>query len=309
MPSIQQNPRTNRYTGQASPVFIAAVLIIVVLAAAAIVLMIRAMILPPTEIPPLDTITPSPTTTEPPVTTAPPSTFEPIETTVPPDDTTAPPDTNEPYVPKPITLPESADVGEDYFKSLLFIGDSRTQGLQIATGGYGAAFYANRGLSVDGMGKTQFITVTNPDGSSKTLTVLDALRAEPFAQNIYVWLGLNAVGWNSTDRFRNLFRTDLEALIQACPQANIVIMSILPVGRNAVVIGCDDNVEVNRRVVAYNQILLDLAEHYDLYFLNCYEAFVDAEGFLPPGYSNDDMHLRKEQNLRLCEYIRTHSIP
>ncbi|MBR6709381.1 MAG: SGNH/GDSL hydrolase family protein, partial [Clostridia bacterium] len=215
----------------------------------------------------------------------------------------------EPLPPKPIILPEAEAVGDDYFSSILFVGDSRTQGLQIATGGYGASFYADRGLAIDGMGKTAFITVNGANGTPTSLTVIDALRATPHDGKIYINLGLNSVGWNSTDRFRDLFRTDLDTLVATCPNTDIVLMSILPVGRNAVVIGCSDNSEVNRRVTAYNQVLLELATEYDLYYLNAYEAFVDNEGFLPVGFSNDDIHLRRDQNILLCDYIRTHPIP
>lgn len=298
-----------------SPSFVIITLLVSLLAVAAVLFLLHAMVIPPrdtvdpypfdtSETTALDTDATFPTTTElqSPETTAP-AQPEITDTTAEPDVTAEPP-------PKVIVLPETdTPVGDDYFTSILFIGDSRTQGLQIATGGYGASFYADRGLSIEGVSSKQFINRTTPTGQTTAISIIEALTEEPVGEKIYIWLGLNELGWRSTDKFENSFRTQLIAIREVCPDAEIVIMALLPVGQNAVVIGVDSNDDANRRVAEYNDILLRLAEEVGVYYLNCYEAFADENGYLPDGYANDGIHLRKEQNLALCDYIRSHPIP
>ncbi len=293
---------------RASPAFIMISLLITLSAAAALIFLLHAMIIPPqTTIDPypFDTsespLTPAETSSPALTSSQAPETASPTETD--------PPETNTPQ-PKITILPKAeTPVGEDYFTSILFIGDSRTQGLQIATGGYGASFYADRGLSIDGVSSKKFITRTKPSGEAQTISILDALTEEPFGEKIYIWLGLNELGWRSTEKFETSYRTQLAEIRRLCPNAEIVLMALIPVGKNAIVIGVDSNDQANLRVREYNDILLRLAEEAGVYFLNCYEAFADETGYLPNGYANDGIHLRKEQNLALCEYIRSHPIP
>lgn len=271
----------------------------VTLAAALLIfLCLRGMILPPEEIPPaVTTQTPTTvpaTTAEPAVTTAPDETAEPVET-VPPEPV--------------IVLPEAEAVDESYFASVIFVGDSRTQGMQIATGGYGATFYADRGIAVDGLEKRAFIKRTAADGTTRELTVTEALTEDAFDGMLYLWFGLNEVGWISSAHFETTYRQTLSKLTEICPDADICLMSVPPVGRSAVVIGADSPAAANERIKIHNEIIYRLAEEFGLYYLDCTSPFSDEEGYLPEGYSNDGIHLRVERNRELLTYIQTHPIP
>lgn len=264
-----------------------------------IFLAVQGMILPPEDIPPLQTL-PSPETTIPVSTDTPAVTTSPAETTEPVE--TDPP---EPI----ISLPEAEAVDKAYFSSVIFVGDSRTQGMQIATGGYGAAFYADRGLTVDGVEKKAFIKRTAEDGSARELTLAEALAEDAFDGMLYLWFGLNEVGWISSAHFENTYRQALTRLKEICPAADICLMSIPPVGRSAIVIGADSPAAANARIKTHNEIIYRLAEEMEVYYLDCTTIFTDEEGFLPEGYSNDGIHLRVERNRELLTYIQTHPIP
>ena len=312
------------YTGHPSGLSVVLILLICVLSAVAVVWMLQAMVIP--QHGPVETTPPPPLTTAAPVTdlptnsagatVAPPPEITAAATTAPTDTTAAPPATTPPpetTVPPPpvIILPKSENgaADDDYFRSILFIGDSRSQGLSIATGGgYGATFYADRGLSIDGVSSKKFLVQKQPDGSSASVTVIEALTASPHTGKIYIWLGINELGYASS-RFESSFRTQLNAIRTACPDADIVIMSLLPVGRNAAVYGIPSNADANAKVSEYNSILLRLAEETGAYYLNCYESFSDAEGYLPDGYASDGIHLVRDQNLAICDYIRSHPTP
>lgn len=297
------------HSGRATPSLIIITLLVCALAAATIAFMVHDMIIPQSSI--IETAL-TPATTAEPDTISLPETTSPAPATVTEPPETVVPDTTDvtTEVPLIFTLPEAeTPEGNDYFASILFIGDSRSQGLQISTGGYGATFYADRGLSIDGVSTKQFIKRTALDGSLTSISIIEALTAEPVTEKIYIWLGLNELGWTSSAKFEEAYRTQLTAICQICPDADIVIMSLLPVSRNAIVIGVDSSADANQRVVKYNEILLQLAEEAGVYYLNCYEAFVDNEGYLPDGYASDGIHLVKAQNLALCDYIRAHPIP
>lgn len=266
--------------------------VVTLVAALLIFLALRGMVLPPEEIPPA--LTAPTTTVDPAVTTAPIETTEPAETTPP-----------EPV----IILPEAEAVDKAYFASVIFVGDSRTQGMQIATGGYGATFFADRGLAVDGLEKRAFIKRTAPDGSTRELTVAQALTEDAFDGMLYLWFGLNEVGWISSAHFENTYRQTLGKLIEICPDADICLMSVPPVGRSAIVIGADSPAAANARIKTHNEIIYRLAEEFGLYYLDCTTPFTDEEGYLPEGYSNDGIHLRVERNRELLTYIQTHPIP
>lgn len=321
---------SSRYSGRPSPVFVTIILLVCILAGVAVGLMISAMIIPPqpgikpppvettvapteTTAPPADTTVPPADTTVAPAETTASSTAEttaaPAETTAPAPVTTAPPETEPPKPTFTILPRERTAVGEDYFNSVVFIGDSRTQGLQISTGGYGATVYADRGLSVDGITNKKFVVKKAPDGTSRALSIIESLTEEPHKGMIYIWLGINELGTPNPASYEKAFRRQLEAVQTACPEATIVVMSLLPVGRNASVYGMPSNVEVNNRVKTYNDILLKLAEEAGAFYLNAYESFADAEGFLPDGYATDGIHLVRDQNIAVCDYIRNHPVP
>lgn len=272
---------------------------VTLVAALLIFLAVQGMILPPEEIDPAAT-DPKPTTAAPDTTESPAITTAPAETAEPPE--------TEPPAPV-IILPEAEAVDEAYFSSVIFVGDSRTQGMQIATGGHGAVFFADRGLAVDGLEKRTFIKRTAPDGSTRELTVIDALAEDAFDGMLYLWFGLNEVGWISSARFESTYRQALAMLIEICPDADICLMSVLPVGRDAIVIGAESPAAANARIKTHNEIIYRLAEETGIYYLDCSTPFTDEEGFLPEGYSNDGIHLRREYNVELLTYIQTHPIP
>lgn len=277
---------------------------VTLLAALLIFLALRGMILPPEEIPPAVT-DPTPATAVP--TTLPPDTTDEPAVTTAPNETTEPTQT-EPSAPV-IILPEAEAVDKTYFSSVIFVGDSRTQGMQIATGGYGATFYADRGIAVDGLEKRAFIKRTAEDGTARELTVAEALTEDAFDGMLYLWFGLNEVGWISSAHFENTYRQTLTKLTEICPDADICLMSVPPVGRSAIVIGADSPAAANERIKIHNEIIYRLAEEFGLYYLDCTTPFTDEEGYLPEGYSNDGIHLRVERNRELLTYIQTHPIP
>ena len=121
-------------------------------------------------------------------------------------------------------VPQSEPVEMDYFSDALFIGDSRTDGLQIYSGIKGATFYCYKGLNIFDMSKRQVVEM-----NGGKYTVVEALEKGPQYKKIYISLGVNELGYPGTDSFYKAFKSFLEEVKSAQPDAIIYLQNLVPV--------------------------------------------------------------------------------
>lgn len=199
------------------------------------------------------------------------------------------------------TIPEEspADPVEDtYFDDAVFLGDSRTEGFRLYSGlNTGKYLYATGATVASVFNKS----VDTPLGK---MPLLDALQQMDCGK-IYVMLGINELGWNGTDIFRNQSAKLIERLQADHPDATIVIQSILPVSARQDAKGSYVN---NQRIDAYNQVLQELAETYGVVYLNVAEAVMDEDGYLRADWNFDGVHLNKAGCQAWLDYLRTHPV-
>ena len=93
------------------------------------------------------------------------------------------------------------------FSDAVFIGDSRTVGLQQNGGLANAKFFCGTGLNVETAMTKPVVTLA--DGSKGT--VVDALRQTP-CQRVYVMFGVNELGWPSAGSFKKKYVELIQAL-------------------------------------------------------------------------------------------------
>lgn len=203
----------------------------------------------------------------------------------------------EPVEPTPEEPP--ADPVEDtYFDDAVFLGDSRTEGFRLYSGlNTGKYLYATGATVASVFNKS----VDTPLGK---MPLLDALQQMDCGK-IYVMLGVNELGWNGTDIFRNQSTKLIERLQADHPDATIVIQSILPVSAKQDAKGSYVN---NQRIDAYNQVLQELAETYGVVYLNVAEAVMDEDGYLRADWNFDGVHLNKAGCQAWLDYLRTHPV-
>ena len=199
------------------------------------------------------------------------------------------------------TTPEEppADPVEDtYFDDAVFLGDSRTEGFHLYSGlSTGKYLYVTGATVASVFNKS----VDTPLGK---MPLLDALQQMDCGK-IYVMLGINELGWNGTDIFRNQSAKLIERLQADHPDATIVIQSILPVSAKQDAKGSYVN---NQRIDAYNQVLQELAETYGVVYLNVAEAVMDEDGYLRADWNFDGVHLNKAGCQAWLDYLRTHPV-
>ena len=195
-------------------------------------------------------------------------------------------------------VPESPLVQDTYFDDVVFLGDSRTDGLRLYSGIKNGIFLCSTGATVESVFNKSVETVVGEMPLLDALALLDCGK-------IYIMLGINELGWNGTETFRTQ-STELIRRIQTDhPDAEIVIQSILPVSAKK-----DDEGRFvnNGRIDEYNQVWMDLAEELDVAYLNVAEGVAGEDGLLPSDLCYDGVHLNKAGCRLWLDYLRTHAV-
>ena len=195
-------------------------------------------------------------------------------------------------------VPESAPVEDTYFDDAVFLGDSRTDGLRLYGGLTHGTFLCSTGATVESVFTK---AVETPAG---TMPLLDALAGMECGK-IYVMLGINELGWNGTEIFRTQSTELIRRLQSDHPDAEIVIQSILPVSAQKDAEGRYVN---NGRIGEYNAVWLELAEKFDVAYMNVAESVADENGLLPTDLCYDGVHLNKAGSRQWLDYLRTHTV-
>lgn len=195
-------------------------------------------------------------------------------------------------------VPESTPVEDTYFDDVVFLGDSRTDGLRLYGGMTHGTFLFFTGATVESVFTKEVETQLG------TMPLLDALAEMEYGR-IYVMLGVNELGWKGTDIFRNQSAALIQRLQEDHPEAEIVIQSILPVSAK---IDEEGRYVNNQRIAEYNQVWLELAEQFNVNYLNIAEVLLDENGQLPSELTYDGVHLNKAGCRVWLDYMRSHTV-
>lgn len=167
------------------------------------------------------------------------------------------------------------------YSDAAFIGDSRTEALKTYGLLKGADYYTYKGLKVDTVFTEPCIDV---DGSK--MTVMDAIGRKQY-KRIYIMLGVNELGWVSTDIFIDDYGKIIDKLKETQPGATIYVQSILPVSAKKSEI---DEIYNNPRINEFNGLIQAMAEEKGATYLPVNTAVMDETGALPAGASTDGVH-------------------
>ena len=181
------------------------------------------------------------------------------------------------------------------FKNALFIGDSRTEGLEL----YGlipeATFYTSKGLTVSALLSKPIVKI-----EEKQYTVPDALKKQTFGE-IYIMLGINELGWAYDSIFVDTYGKVISEIQRTQPKAKIYLQSLLPVSKEK---SDKDTIFNNQKIRKYNTLIEQLAKDKKVGFVDTYQSVVDAQGFLPAQASTDGIHLTKEYCAKWVSFIK-----
>ena len=184
---------------------------------------------------------------------------------------------------------------EAYYKDAVFIGDSRTQGLQINAGLKSPNFFAGRGLNVKNA-RTEKV-VKNAKGQS--VTVVEALKDKKY-KKVYICYGINELGWPYPNIFADEYKKTIEAIKEIQPNAEIVVCGILPVTEKK---SKSDKIFNMKNVNKFNKVIKEMAEGIKATYVDLSPAVADKKGYLPKGVTPDGVHMDREYCKRILAYI------
>ena len=204
----------------------------------------------------------------------------------------------------PVAMPEGPVAPEPYaedFSDAAFVGDSRTEGLQLHTGLSGADFFTDVGLMVNEARTEDKIAL--PDGSYGT--VLDALGGRQY-RRIYLMFGVNELGWDADGVFKDDYVALLRDIAALQPDAALYVQTIFPVTKSK---AQGDKVYNNDNVRRFNDRVREAAEEAGAVLLETAALFDDGEGNLPEDASSDGVHLTHSRYQVWLDYLREVSVP
>lgn len=185
------------------------------------------------------------------------------------------------------TVPETEPVSKEETKqeipagNALFIGDSRTEGLEEYANLGDADFFAESGMSV-----YKVFDVADKVGSMGKLSLAELLSKKQYAK-IYVMLGINELGYNFNKTVLKYEEVVLK-LKELQPDAVIILEANLHVTGEK---SRGDDVFNTENIERFNQSVKKIAQDTGCRFIDVNKLFDDSEGNLGAGYTFDGVHV------------------
>lgn len=198
---------------------------------------------------------------------------------------------------KPVPASDCADL--TYFDDAVFIGDSRTEGLFLNTGLSSATSLAHMGLTVDTVFTRPLFAV-----NGEKLSAIDAMKKTEFSK-VYIMLGINETGWAYSSIFIQKYGEIIDAIREIDPDALIYVQAIMPVSQK---VSSTHSYVKNPKIAEYNQLLLQLAEKKQVYYIDTASAVAGEDGSLPDDAAPDGIHLVRSYCQRWLDCLVTHTV-
>ena len=185
-----------------------------------------------------------------------------------------------------------------YFADALFIGDSRTKGLELYGTFDNADYFAEPGLSLYTLAKTKLEV-----GEYGKLKLEELLEKEQYGK-IYLMLGINELGYNfdtTVQKYQDL----VTQLRQQQPDAILYVCANLHVTE---VRDEHDEIHNNTNIDKINAYIATMADAQEIFYLDVNALFDDAEGNLDKEIASDDSHVRVAAYEDWCNWLKENTI-
>lgn len=188
-------------------------------------------------------------------------------------------------------------VEPSYFDDTLFIGDSRTVGIQLYGVLTGADYFCNTGMSIYSLYKASIeIEEVGKIGIS------DLLKTKSYGK-VYVMLGINEISYSFNGTVKK-YKALLDEIRETQPDADIYIQANLHVTKER---SDKDEYVNNANLDKFNNAIAQFADNKTIFYIDPNEYFDDAEGNLSTEYCSDAAHMRskyyKEWSKWLCTQV------
>ena len=202
--------------------------------------------------------------------------------------------------------PETTEVDMSYFADALFIGDSRTQGLQLYSGIQGATFFCYKGITIFDVMKDQPKKLIDIGGVS--YSIVDALTHESGTfKKVYISLGINELGYYDDQGFHDKFAALIDHIRATQPDAIIYLQNQVPVNPTLCAQNWPSYVN-NDKVAVYNAIFNQLAVEKQVVLVDVATALSTPDGILAQENTVDGVHFTKSWYQEWLSYLMCHTV-
>ena len=221
----------------------------------------------------------------------------PIPTPVPSSDTPA-----YPLYEFGTPLEESEPVSDDtFFDTAVFLGDSRTEGLQMFSGLKNGTFCWARGMSVFRADSEDY-KVFEVDGESFTL--VGTLSKHQY-ESVYIMIGINELGYPA-ESYETGMATLVDKVIAAQPNAVIYLQTLPPVNDAVARENGLASYINNAQVDLFNEAIVRVAREKKVVLLDTASVYRGPDGQLPAELASDGAHFVYSGYTAWADYLRCH---
>lgn len=203
-------------------------------------------------------------------------------------------------------LGQTADMGQDYIDSMIFLGDSTTYHLinrAVLTDGKQTKQVwsgASGSLTLDSM--IHKTTIVYPKTDTE-MTIAEAVALEK-PKYMVITLGVNGIAYANETQFKAYYGKLIDAIQDASPETKIILQSIFPVSEAYDQKGgklCNANIDVA------NGWVMQLAAEQGCKYLDTATVLKNDNGTMIAAYdAGDGIHMTADGYKAILQYIRTH---
>lgn len=198
-----------------------------------------------------------------------------------------------------VKIKQTDNKGNEYFNSLVIVGDSNMKNMYEYGHINSSKSWAVPCLHAESMHYTKL----NIYGTSEQMTLIDAIKKYKPEKMILNFGSFSSL-WINEEVFVNSSKSMIEKIKEASPDTDVVLISIYPVTKNGKNNDNFNQNSINKR----NFKLLEIANEYNLKYLDVQTVLKDSTGYGNPSYYiSDGFHLTSYGHSIVKEYIKTHA--
>ena len=187
---------------------------------------------------------------------------------------------------------------KSYFDDALFIGDSRTAGLQIYGTLDNADYFASAGLNL------YTVNSVKVEVEKGKKIKLEQMLEENVYGKVYIMLGINELGYDF-DTTVAKYQAFIEYIFEKQPQTIIYVCANMHVNslRNEL-----DEIHNNAAINRMNEQISRFADGERVFYLDVNPLFDDEYGNLSQEYISDDTHLMGMYYATWCDWYAQNTV-
>lgn len=192
-------------------------------------------------------------------------------------------------------------VKESWFEDAVFLGDSRTEGLQLYSGLHEGDFFWHKGMTVFRVDDEDYRQI---EVEGQKMTMMEALSRKQYAK-VYIMIGINELGYPASSYEKGL-NAMVDRVKELQPNAVIYLQTLPPVNEGKAAESGLGSYINNTNVNAFNEIIVETAKEKQVALLDVASVFRSEQGDLPADMASDGVHFKKDGYQLWYAYLRCH---